>query len=241
MNFPWALCIALEDAAALAALRLHPGLEVATGTREVWLRGQPADERFSARLLALPATGRFEWLLPDKLRPLENRIPSQRLPVLGWQRLDAWLQVEFPAAALPANQPEAVTLRLVRSGEERNPDLLLTRLDVFQEFAAQAALVRLERLRFAATADGHVLIHGTPLPPLPGQRFVLHKGLAVPAGYAWQPAVSAEVLAHRLGASDEAPVLWNEDGTITRLHSEQFVSATRSAVLTTVKAVRQIA
>jgi len=187
----------------------------------------------------LPATGRFEWLSPDKLRPLENRIPSQRLPVLGWQRLDAWLRVEFPAAALPGNQPETVALRLVRSGDERNPDLLLTRLDTFQQFAAQAALVRLVRLRFAAAADGRVLVHGTPLPPLPGQRFVLRSGVAVPVGYGWEPAVSAEVLAHRLGASDEAPVLWNEDGTITRLHSEQFIPATRSAVLATARAIRE--
>jgi len=233
--------MARDDAAALAALRLQGGLVVAVGGREVWLRGQPDDERLAARLLALPATGRFEWQPPDRLRPIEKRIPSHRLPALSWQRLDAWLQVEFPAAALPGNPPATVGLRLVRSGDERNADLLLTQVEAFRQFAAQAALVRLERLRFAAAADGRVLVQGTPLPSLPGQRYVSCGGVAVPAGYAWQPAVSAEVLAHRLGASDEAPVLWNEDGSITRFHSEHFVAATRSAVLATAQAIGESA
>lgn len=241
MNFPWALRMARDDAATLAGLRLQSGLEVAVDAREVWLRGQSADDPLASRLLALPATGRYEWQAPDQLRELDKRIPSHRLPGLSWQPLDVWLQVELPAAALPANEPEAVALRLVRSGDERIPDLLLTRLDEFQRFAAQAASVRLERLRFAASADGRVLVHGTPLPPLPGQRFVSHGGVAVPAGYAWQPAVSTEVLGHRLGASGEALVLWHENGTFTRLHGEQFVAATRSAVLATAQATRPTA
>jgi hypothetical protein len=125
----------------------------------------------------------------------------------------------------------------VRSGEEREPSLLLTNLEEFNGFAVTAAQVRLERLQFAADDQGRVLVRGEPLPPLPGRRFVLHGSVAVPAGLAWHPAVSAEVLARRFGVSVDALVVWNEDGTITRLHAEQFVPATRSAARMTAQAL----
>ena len=240
-NFPWALRMAREDAAALAGLRLTPGVEVAEDGRQIWLRGQRADESLAVLLFALPAAGRYEWLPPSQLRELDRRIPSSRLPELEWHSLHKWLQVQSPLAAIAGDLPAAVALRLVRTGMERTPDVLLTRLDAFQEFARRAALVRLERLQFAAAADGRVLIRGTPLPPLPGQRFVTHGGVAVPAGYNWHPAVSAEVMARRLGAPADALVLWNEDGTVTRLHKEQFVAASRSAVMATAAVLRETA
>jgi hypothetical protein len=147
--------------------------------------------------------------------------------------LREWLQVELPVAALPAGLPATVPLRLVRSSEEREADLLLTTFDEFRRFAIDVAQVRLERLRFAVTAEGRVLVQGTPLPPIPGRRFVLHQGVAVPAGFAWQPAVGADVLSRRLGVSGDALVLWNEDDTVTRLHTEQLIPVTRSAVCMT--------
>ena len=101
------------------------------------------------------------------------RSPSlARLPALRWQSLAAWLQIEMPFAAMPANAAALVALRLVRSTDEREPELLLTSLENFKLFSQEAALVRLERLQFAADAQGNVLVQGRPLPPLPGRRFV---------------------------------------------------------------------
>ena len=236
MNFPWAICLAQEDAASLAALRLVAGIEVAESGRDVWLRGQRGEESLDAKLAALPARERYEWLARNKLRQTGQRVPSEQLPDLRWQPLNAWLQVELPVAALPANEPRAVHLRLVRSTDEHEPELLLTSLENLSGFAAQAAQVRLDRLQIAASPDGNVLVRGTPLPPLPGRRFVLHGGVAVPAGFAWQPAVNVEALVQCFGVSSDALVLWHEDGTITRLLSEQFVPATRSAIRNTGRA-----
>ena len=233
VNFPWVICLAREDATALAGLRLLASIEVAETEKEIWLRGKPGDESLAAKLFALPTRGQFELIAPNQLRQLNQRIPSARLPELRWQSLSAWLQVESSVAALPALEPRTISLRLVRSTNEREPELLLTSLESFQHFAVQAAQVRLDRLQFASNFTGEVLIRGTPLPPLPGQRFILHGGVAVPAGFAWQPAVSDEVLARCFGVSGDALVLWNEDGTITRLSGEQFVAATRSAVRAT--------
>jgi hypothetical protein len=202
VNFPWAICIAQEDAASLAALRLMGGIEVAEDGSQIWLRGQRADERFEARLAGLPAREKYEWLPSNQLRPVDRRIPSARLPELPWQALNVWLQVSLPTPALAAIHPPTTPLRLVRSTHEQEPELLLTRLEELRAFAAGAAKVRLDRLQFAADAQGAVIVRGQPLPPLPGRRFVLHAGVAVPAGFAWEPAVSAPALARCFGASD---------------------------------------
>ena len=100
--------------------------------------------------------------------------------------------------------------------------------------------MRLDRLQFAAAVDGRVLVRGKPQPPLPGQRFIIYSGVAVPAGFTWQPAVSPGVLARRFAVSGEALVLWNKDGTITRLQGEQFIPVSRSAVRATKQAFAEL-
>lgn len=237
VNLPWAICLAREDGNTLAVLRLAGGIEVGEDGEWIWLRGRRTDERLEAKLSALPARERYEWLPSNQLRQFGRRIPTARLPDLHWQPLAAWLRVEMPVAAIPATLPKSVRLRLVRCSREQEPELLLTGLDELGRFAAAAALVRLERVQFAASLCGEALVRGRPLPPLPGRRFALHAGVAVPAGFAWEPAVRAEVLARRFGISGDALVVWNEDGSVTRLHAEQFVPLTRSALRATRQAL----
>lgn len=157
----------------MAALRLVPGIEVGEVAGLVWLRGKPGDEHLDAKLAALPARGRYEWIAPNQLRHINQRIPSMHLPEIRWQPLQTWLQVEMAVAATPANVPHRVPLILVRSVAEREPGLLMTNLDEVKRFAAAAARVRLEPLQLAVNAVGEVLVRGMPMPPLPGRRFVL--------------------------------------------------------------------
>lgn len=239
VNFPWAICLAQEDAASLGALRLADSVEVAEDGGLVWLRGKPADERLASKLSAFPARERYECLSSGQLRRIDQRIPTGRLPAAQWQPLSSWLRVKLPDSSFPAELPRAVRLHLVRSTNEREPELLLTTLEELTRFSAMAPQVRLARLRFAANPGGFVLLHGQPLPPLPGERFVVHGGVAVPAGFSWEPNVGADVLARRLGASENALALWNTDGSITRLHSEQFVPLSRSALRATQQALTE--
>jgi MoxR-vWA-beta-propeller ternary system domain bpX2 len=236
VNLPWVICLARADAAWLAPLRLNSGVQVAEADELIWLRGRNGDEHLARALRGLPAAARYEWLGDDRLRRLGTRIPAGTLPQLRWQALGDWLRVDLPAAAIPACEPRPVPLRIIRSAEEQAADLLLTDLSEWTRFASEAAEVRLRRLQFAVDAGAKALVRGTPLPPLPGQRFVLHRSIAVPAGFEWYPAVGADVLMVRLGVSSEALVLWHEDGTLTRLHADQFVPATRSAVRATAQA-----
>lgn len=227
--------MASEDAAAVAGLRLTPGLEVAEVDGKVWLRGPAAGESLAAALQRLPALARYE-VKGNRLRNLDSRIPSDTLPTTTWQPLKAWIQVERPfSQTISEHSPDfsAAPIQLVRSTEEREPNLLLTSLDDWHGFAISASELRLRPLRFAVNAESLVLVQGEPLPPLPGRRFVVDGNVAVPAGFTWQPTVSPAVLARLLGAREDELALLYEDGTCCRLLAEQFVGATRAAVRTT--------
>lgn len=236
MTLHWAIRISLADAESLAPLRLTRGIEVAEKERFVWVRGDGKDEKLERVLRSLPAIARFEVSSGNRLRNLESRIPAETLPALNWQPLNTWLRVQMAAGARDERDKKdpkdwrRVSLRIVRSTEERPIELLMTSLTEWQQFALRAPEVRLRQLRFAVGGDGKVAVRGMPLPPLRGRQFVLYGNIAVQAGFTWEPAVSDEVLARRLGLSADALVLLYEDGSFSRIEAEQFVPATRGAV-----------
>jgi hypothetical protein len=241
MSSQWAIRIALTDAESLAPLRLSRGIEVAEKDSFVWVRGPSSDEKLESILRALPAIARYEVTGGNRLRNLESRIPAETLPALNWQSASTWLRVRMPTGSSPRPSPPvdekeeevslpAVSIQIVRSAEERPIALLRTSLAEWREFALNAPEIRLRQLRFAVDEAGNVVVRGKPLPPLPGRQFVLHGNIAVQAGFAWEPAVSADVLSRRLGLSADALALFHQDGTFSRIEAEQFVPATRSAV-----------
>jgi hypothetical protein len=194
------------------------------------------DNTLAGHWWGLPAPGRYTWLADGRLQLLGSRIPADKLPDVKWEPIARWVQVILPPAAFPGHIPRGAVLQLTRSVEEAEPDLLLAPLQEWVDFAINAAELRLRPLRFAARS-GQALIWGKPLPPLPGRRFVRHGRVAVPAGFRWTPAVSAEVLAHRLNVGVDAMALWHEDGSFTIMHTEQWVAATRGAVRATADAL----
>lgn len=231
--------IARDDWETLAPLRRATGIEVGETDGLIWLRGNQNDGQLDPKLATLPALGRYEFIAPNKLRRINQRIPAMHLPEMRWHPLSTWLQTAMPMAAFPANKPHPLPLQLVRATEERDPQLLMAALPDVKNFADNAPRIRLERLHFAANAQGVVIMRGKPLPPISGRRFVLHGNIAVPVGFSWQPAVHANVLASSLSVSTETLLLWNEDGTITRLREEQFVPLTRSAIQATEQALAE--
>lgn len=237
MNVPWALCLDPADATALSAIRLVDGIEIIEADGELWLRGRRCDEPLARSLRALPARARFEWLEQDRLRRIDQRIPAGQLPAGEWQLLAGYLQPEPPVAALPAALPNLVSLRLTRSTGEHDPNLLLTDIPTLQAYVQDAPEIRLQQWQFAASASGAAIVYGTPLPPLPGDRFVVHGRIAIPAGFHWAPAVSEEVLAQRFSVAEGTLILWRENGSLTRLTVEQFLPMTRSAVRATREAI----
>lgn len=229
----WALTLSTADASSLAPFRLAAGLEIAAIGSRLWLRGPRAGDAFMDRLRSLPARERYEWVAPGQLRRHGSRIPCDRFPDARWESLAAWLEVRMPTAALPATVPRPVETRLVRSTTERPADILLTGWQEWAAWVFVAPRIRLQQLRFAVDDQRRVLVWGTPLPAIPGTRYVTRDSIAVPAGYEWEPAVEPGVMRRLFRIGADALVLWQADGRMVRLHREQFIAASAGAVRAT--------
>ncbi|MBI3863394.1 MAG: hypothetical protein HY290_16005 [Planctomycetia bacterium] len=239
MTRPWAARVPADAALATAVLRLEPGIEVLESADGIWLRGDSDDERLHTMLMQLPGACRFDVLPEGELLPAGSRLPKGRLPLGPWMKLKTWARVELPTAAFAAGAPELAPLRLVRVDGESDANLLLTSIADWAAYGGTAPQVRLEKLRFAASPDGKVVVHGNPLPPLPGERHCERAGIATPCGWGWSPAVEPELLhaAWNLGPHDVALV--STDGSWNHIRSDQFARATHCAIRETAAACEQ--
>lgn len=214
----------------LDTLRTVAGLEVCCETDWIWLRIATPSDADQVRLQGLASAELF-WLLSDgQLVRVDARVPRGYLPEGAWCPLQDALVVELPTAALPGTLSEPARFRLCPVTEFREPNILLVSVTCWREYGSVAPRVRLKRWWFAVSAEGNVLVRGTPLPPLPGTRFVESCGIAVPAGHTWTPTVQAEILAGKFGVSENDLLLWMSDDRCELIRAEQFVRATRSAI-----------
>ncbi|MBL9127259.1 MAG: hypothetical protein JNL97_06420 [Verrucomicrobiales bacterium] len=220
----------------LARYRRLPGFEITRTEHALWLRTHDAGPEPSPtrRLLAaMPARERFLWLPDDTLRRPDRRIPEAVLPSTSWEPIARWFPVEMPVAAWPAPPPSGMALRLVPSADEREPELVLVDLRDLAVFVRTAPRIRLAPLRYAASARSQALVRGRPLPPVPGTRFVLHDGVAVPAGFFWDPPVSSAVLAECLAPPTGGLVLWHPEEGLAALHPELWLPLTPGSLRAT--------
>lgn len=229
MKHPWAISIPLAEAATAASLRTVPKIEVAQTHSHIWLRGEPVPA-LEPLLRGLPSEGRFEWIKPNQLRPLSSRIPSVRLPDAPWIPIRDWCQVEWPIAALPAPDPRPIPLKWIRCGVPRESELLETTLPVLLEWAIDAPRIRLDRLRFAVRSREQILVWGSPLPPIDGSHYVIQGRIVSPSGWRWDPDLPPESIELWLRAGTDSLILLHPDGTFVRIHREQFVPMTPSAL-----------
>ena len=235
---PWAICLGKADLAAVARLRQMAAIEVCELPEQVWLRGPALDAKLHRRLAAMPGARRF-FVLPDgQLQPVASRLPQNRLPNGPWMPLATRLTLGLPPASLAGRSEERVPLTLVRSARPAVASVLLTHIDRWAAYAITAPRVRLDRWQFAATADGRVIVRGTPLPPLPGERWVECEGIATPAGWRWSPAVEAAIVRAVFGLQPGDLALWQTDGTWQRVRAADFTAASRAAVRATAEGLQ---
>jgi hypothetical protein len=235
MNARFALSLPHADTGSLGAvslgtLRRWPGLEVLETADSVWVRSPHLDDEQWEYCRRLPGADRFTLTDDGRLLAVGMLVPHGRLPAGLWRPITDWLGVELPTSDSAPPPPKPSGLALVRSTIERDAAWLLTTLDAWSAYTAIAPQVRLACWSFAANSTGLVLVRGTPLPPLPGTRFVEMEGIAVPLGFAWSPAMPAAVLRRVFKLEKDDAVLWTADGMRRRIAAGDWVRATRSAV-----------
>jgi hypothetical protein len=138
--------------------------------------------------------------------------------------------VQLEPAAWAGQIQNRVPLRMVRSPSLSEANLLLTTLCDWRNWTGTAAQVRLNKLAFAVSRGGDVVVRGEPAPPLPGTRFVERQGVAAAAGCRWQPAMDVEVVRKLLGLAEGDCALLHADGKWELIPAADFVRASRSAV-----------
>jgi hypothetical protein len=232
------LVLAAADREPLGAVRAVPGLQAAEAAGVLWLRGLPATGELPLAVRALPATAAYALDAQGRLFLPGSRTPTAQLPALAWQPIRAFVPLELPTAALPAQGVPRYRVRLVPSARAEAGAALLTTLAVWRAYAETAPAIRLESLRFAVAADQRVLLLGTPLPPIPGQEHWLREGLLLPAGFDFEAPLLASLLVRQLDAKADAMLLFAADGSWERIFKEDLLPVTRSAVRLTAEDFR---
>lgn len=235
MSRRWAVRLEKSEVDSVKKLRLAEGAEVCEREHDIWVRGTKLDESLAGLLRRHPHARRH-WILDDnQLISPGKLVPDGYLPEGPWLSLRDWLTVRLPRTLFAAHLETQLQVRLVRSSDAQEASVLMTDVRRWHQYGCEAPEVRLDRWFFAAAADGRVLVRGVPLPPLPGERFVVEGGIAVAAGWAWSPLVQAENLRELLGIQEEDLAILHTDGTWEHVPSGQFVRATRSAIRATAR------
>jgi hypothetical protein len=225
----WAARLERGLAAKLGGLRRAPGVEVLETGDAIWLRGGTPDESLEKAVRSLPGARRFAVLPDRQLVAAGSTVPRGRLPEGEWLKLSEWMTVALEPAALAGRVEGRVALAVVRSTDERPSNVLWTTMRAWGDWVDRAAQVRLDRLAFAM-AGSDVVIRGSPLPPVPGRRFVETDGVAVEAGWTWSPRLDAGVVRQALGLSPGDLAVLHGNGTWDHIEADGFVRATRSSV-----------
>jgi hypothetical protein len=226
----WAVSVRAADSGSVAKLRLEPGIEALETADTLWLRGTASDERIDLLLRQLPDAARFDVLADGQLRPEGKRLPHGRMPPGPWISLQTLAKFELPVATLAALPAERMPFSCVRSATTEEANVLLTNIKVWQAFGSGAPQVRLQKLMFAVASDGRVIVRGMPLPPIAGERYYEHAGIALACGWGWPHWLDHGTVRAALDIDAEDLALFSPGGTWESIPGDQFVRATRSAI-----------
>lgn len=236
----WGACLAADEFAKLRRLRQTPGVRVLEADGYLWIRGDQMDEAIDHQLRRLAPLRRFDVTSDGQLIAHGKQVPEDWLPQGKWTPIADWLGVWLDQpAGFPAEFQPDVTLRCVRWADYRPANLLLTTYYHWFAYATSAPAVRLARWSFAVDDMQRTLIRGEPVPPVAGTGFVEQSGIACPAGWRWDPPVSAGVLRSLIGLGEGDLALLQSTGDWEFVAADQFVRATRSAVRQTRDALEQ--
>ena len=248
----WALRLPLSSGHQLVDFRSESAIEVCQTDRYWWLRGTGLSAGLQDRLRQVYAAEGFDWLAEGHLRPWGKRLAIESLPAGPWVQVAKIVSLELSPTRWPGEFSEQADLRLRRTPDVRPERVLVTSFDEWQQFAQTAAEFRLARWRYAVNSKGVVTIHGDPIPPLPGERFFEQAGIAILAGWQFDPQMPPDVLATAWRQAPGELILARPEPRspdraecqeavpyrIERIGRDYFVQAVRSSLPMTAEALR---
>ncbi len=228
------LVFSLTDAPALAPQRTRAGWTACLENGALWLRCPAAD---AAECAALPAVARYRCDSRGLLTPLEGSVPVAQAPAGPWLPLTEVFPVHPATPNFPGRTRQRLNVSLVRTEREQPAQAVLLPLAQMLPWVEQAPRIRLERLQFAAAADGRALVKGTPLPPVPGAVFYFAGAMALPCGWDFAPHLWHGWVEKALAIPAGGLCLVHEDARLELIGAEGFAPLTLAAVRRTVAAL----
>ncbi len=170
------------------------------------------------------------------LTPLDGCVPVAQAPAGPWMPLAEILPVQSAVPGFPGRTRQRVEVALVRAGREQPAQALLLPLAELLPWVEQAPRIRLERLQFAAAADGRAFVKGTPLPPVAGTAFYFAGAMALPCGWEFAPHLWHGWVEKALAVPSGCMALVHSDARIELIGAEGFAPLTLAAVRRTLAA-----
>jgi MoxR-vWA-beta-propeller ternary system domain bpX2 len=224
----------LPDAPSLAPHRTRAGWSACVENNALWLRCPDAD---AAECAALPAVARYRSDARGLLTPLEGTVPVAQAPAGPWLPLTEIFAVQSATPNYPGRTRQRLDISLVRTEREQPAQALLLPLAELLPWVELAPRIRLERLQFAAAADGCAFVKGTPLPPVPGAAFYFAGAMALPCGWDFAPHLWHGWVEKALAIPAGGLCLVQEDVRLELIGAEGFAPLTLAAVRRTLAAL----
>jgi hypothetical protein len=219
---------------ALSAVRGVTGLKAAGDGEFIWLWGITAGDTTNKLIVSLPILYSYTLNETGLLFPDGSKTPTKKLPDFDWMPIKKFMPVTMPVSAMPGSAPAKMAVVLSRTGQIKETYALLVTLSDWKIYADSAPETRLRQLSFAVSAYGETLIYGQPLPNIPGRAYWRRGQMLLPAGFDFDPPVTAELIAVQLNGDQSAFMLFGADGNWQNIPLAAFQSARRSAVRLTV-------
>jgi len=219
-----------KDKDALGDVRCMDGLKVAADDDRIWLRGLYDTAAVDKTILQLPVQHSFYIDGNNLLFSPGNLTPAAILPSMEWIPVAEFVNIKIPVAALPGQLSERATIRVMASSKNKTGDALLTTLQQWKHYAANAPAIRLAPLQFAVSQNNNVLIIGYPLPAIPGKELWMADHILLPNGYDFEIPMATAFINEKLNAEGDAVLLFDTDGSFEKIGLAFFAKAKRSAV-----------
>jgi hypothetical protein len=223
------LILSKGDHSALGSIRSVQGLQVAED-EDLLVRGVNESLLADKRIRQLPVLHTYCLDEHQQLFPLGGLTPTKKLAHLEWIPIAEFIKPELPVSALPAKPQARHWVRLVKACTTCEGAAMMTSLNTLKAYAETAAAIRLEHLKFAVSSNEDVLLIGTPLPAIPGHEYYFHESILLPAGYAFEAPVFAQLLKRKLNSAEDSVVAVTTAGDWHKVPLQSFAKATRSAI-----------
>lgn len=175
-------------------------------------------------------------IIDDYLYHLEGQVPFDiwLSDLYEWKPLTAYIQIELP----PINYNffginESIDVRLIPSSIPQTPVALRTSLEHLEQYLNENLAIRSAHLNWILLNTA-AFVYGTPLLSMPGLAYWQLGQHLLPIGWQFEIQNMIPFITQRIQPNSNELLLWETNGTYTRLSIDNFTSLTLGSVRKTI-------